>query len=133
MPRLDEAKFARLERELRKEPMAHGWPDQVWTLSRIKTLIGRRFHLTCTVQGVHLLLRRHGWTRQVPARRAVAGWVKDTRPRVEVPRRRWLSNTAFTTVDHPVRTVSRGLRKIQYRNDIIDGCLTGTWLQPHPT
>jgi hypothetical protein len=22
--------------------VAHGWPDQNWTLSRIKTLIGRR-------------------------------------------------------------------------------------------
>lgn len=95
LPRLDEVKFARLERELREGPMAHGWPDQVWTLSRIKTLIGRRFHLTYTVQGVHLLLRRHGWSRQVPARRAVerddqavAGWVKDTWPRVEQPRRR---------------------------------------------
>ncbi|WP_211269307.1 helix-turn-helix domain-containing protein [Saccharothrix syringae] len=94
-PRLDEAKFARLEQELRKGPTAHGWPDQVWPLSRIKTLIGRRFHLSYRVQGVHLLLRRHGSTRQAPARRAVerddravAGWVKDTWPRVEAPRRR---------------------------------------------
>ncbi|QFZ20493.1 winged helix-turn-helix domain-containing protein [Saccharothrix syringae] len=94
-PRLDEAKFAQLERELHKGPMAHGWPDQIWTLSRLKTVIGRRFHLAYTVQGVHLLLRRHGWTRQVPVRRAVerddqavAGWVKDTWPQVEAPRRR---------------------------------------------
>jgi hypothetical protein len=33
--------FAVLERELAKGPVAHGWPDQTWTLSRIKTLIGR--------------------------------------------------------------------------------------------
>ncbi|MEU0820093.1 winged helix-turn-helix domain-containing protein [Streptomyces mirabilis] len=32
--------------------MAHGWPDQIWTLSRIKTLVGRRFHKSYTVQGV---------------------------------------------------------------------------------
>ncbi|WP_407690785.1 winged helix-turn-helix domain-containing protein [Saccharothrix syringae] len=46
-------------------------------------------------RGVHLLLRRHGWTRQVPVRRAVerddqavADWGKDTWPQVEAPRRR---------------------------------------------
>ena len=79
-----------LERELLKGPAAHGWADQTWTLSRIKTLIGRRFHKSYTVQGVAALLRRHGWTCQVPARRtverdeaAVAGWVKETWPHVE--------------------------------------------------
>ncbi|WP_428829946.1 helix-turn-helix domain-containing protein [Saccharothrix syringae] len=58
-------------------------------------MIGHRFHVTYTVQGVHLLLRRHGWSPQVPAWRAVerddqavAGWVKDTWPQVETPRRR---------------------------------------------
>jgi len=49
-----------LERELLKSPVAHGWPDQTWTLSRIKTLIGRRFHKSYTVQGVAALLRGHG-------------------------------------------------------------------------
>lgn len=51
--------------------MAHGWPDQTWTLSRIKTLIGRRFHKSYTVQGVAALLKQHGWSCQVSARRAV--------------------------------------------------------------
>lgn len=51
--------------------MAQGWPDQTWTLSRIKTLIGRRFHESYTVQSVAALLKRHGWSCQVPARRAV--------------------------------------------------------------
>jgi catechol 2,3-dioxygenase-like lactoylglutathione lyase family enzyme len=60
-----------LERELDKGPVAHGWPDQTWTLSRIKTLIGRRFHKSYTIQGVAALLKRHGWTCQVPARRAL--------------------------------------------------------------
>lgn len=50
---------------------AHGWGDQRWTLSRIKTLIGRRFHRSYTEQGVRKLLVRHGWSWQVPARRAV--------------------------------------------------------------
>ncbi|MEU4094809.1 winged helix-turn-helix domain-containing protein [Streptomyces sp. NPDC026673] len=48
-----------------------------------------------TVPGVCLLLHRHGWSPQVPDRRAVqchdeavATWVKETWPAVEPPRRR---------------------------------------------
>ncbi|MEU9979596.1 IS630 family transposase [Streptomyces sp. NPDC051014] len=70
LPLLSDELFAVLERELLKGPVAHGWPDQTWTLSRIKTLIGCRFHKGYTVQGVAALLRRHGWSCQVPARRA---------------------------------------------------------------
>ncbi|MFF4489514.1 winged helix-turn-helix domain-containing protein [Streptomyces sp. NPDC001544] len=95
VPLLNDDLFAVLERELLKGPVAHGWPDQTWTLSRIKTLIGRRFHKGYTVQGVAALLKRHGWSCQVPARRAVerdedvvAGWVKETWPQVEGPWRR---------------------------------------------
>lgn len=94
-PQLTDEQFAVLEAELARGPVAHGWPDQTWTLARIKTLIGRRFHKSYTVQGVHYLLRRNGWSAQMPARRAierdedaVAGWVKETWPDVEPPGRR---------------------------------------------
>ncbi|GCB47613.1 hypothetical protein SNL152K_4918 [Streptomyces sp. NL15-2K] len=43
-PKLSEALFVVLEREMARGPVAHSWPDQTWTLSRIKILIGRRFH-----------------------------------------------------------------------------------------
>ncbi|MFC7811397.1 winged helix-turn-helix domain-containing protein [Streptomyces olivaceus] len=83
LPLLNDGLFAVPERELLKGPVAQGWPDQTWTLSRIKTLIRRRFHRSYTVQGVAALLKRHGWSCRVPARRAierdeavVAGWVK---------------------------------------------------------
>ncbi|WP_435846203.1 IS630 family transposase [Streptomyces diacarni] len=71
LPRLSEKQFAQLEAELAKGPAAHGWEDQSWTLSRVKTVIGRRFHLTYTNQGVRKLLARNGWSCQVPARRAI--------------------------------------------------------------
>jgi transposase len=104
LPLLSEEQFGVLERELAKGPLAHGWPDQVWTLPRIKTLIGRRFHISYTAKGVQVMLHRHGWSWQVPARRAVerdeaavATWVKGTWPRVKTPRRRsmpgWSSKT----------------------------------------
>ncbi|MFD3880147.1 transposase [Streptomyces microflavus] len=38
------------------------------------------------------------------------------------------ANTAFTDPDHLIRRLRHGLRQIHYRNDIIDGCLTGTGL-----
>ncbi|GAA2931718.1 hypothetical protein GCM10010518_18030 [Kitasatospora cinereorecta] len=94
LPRLSEKQFAQLEAELAKGPAAHGWEDQRWTLSRVKTVIGRCFHLTYTIQGVRKLLVRNGWSCQVPARRAmerdddaVAGWVKEVWPRAEGWRR----------------------------------------------
>ncbi|MEV3967082.1 winged helix-turn-helix domain-containing protein [Streptomyces sp. NPDC050698] len=62
LPLLSDELFAVLERELANGPVAHGWPDQTWTLSRIKTLIGRRFPKSYTVQGVAALLKRRGWS-----------------------------------------------------------------------
>nr|WP_262705053.1 winged helix-turn-helix domain-containing protein [Streptomyces sp. NEAU-383] len=104
LPKLSEALFVGLEQELAKGPVAQGWPDQTWTLERVKTLIGRRFHKTITLSGIAQMLRRHGRSHQVPARRAlerdeqvVTGWVKETWPAVERGRRcsepGWFSRT----------------------------------------
>jgi transposase len=104
LPKLSDALFAVLEEELGKGPVAHGWPDQTWTLARIKTLIGRRFHKTMTLSGISQMLRRHGWSHQVPARRAierddaaVAGWVKETWPSAEQLRRRGAPTSSSRT------------------------------------
>ncbi|QFZ72921.1 transposase [Streptomyces fagopyri] len=103
-PKLNDRLFAMLEEELVKGPVAHGWPDQRWTLDRIKTLIGRRFHKSMTLSGVSQMLRRHGWSHQVPGRRAVerdeaavAGWVKDAWPHLEPPRRRSVPGSSSKT------------------------------------
>jgi transposase len=47
-------------------------------------------------------------------------------------RRGWLSNVAFTTPERLVRRIRRGLRHIQYRSDLIDGCLAETGLTIRP-
>ncbi|MFG2364541.1 winged helix-turn-helix domain-containing protein [Streptomyces mirabilis] len=93
-PRLSEVQIARLERELERGSLAHGWADQRWTLARIKTLIGRLFHVSYTVEGTCRLLKRRRWSGQQPARwaierddDAVEVWRKETRPRVRAPRR----------------------------------------------
>ncbi|MYU25101.1 hypothetical protein [Streptomyces sp. SID8352] len=68
LPRLSEKRFARLEAELAKGPVAHGWEGRRWAPSRVKTVIGRRrLHLVHTTQGVRKLLVRNGWSCQVPA------------------------------------------------------------------
>jgi transposase len=109
LPVLSDELFAVLEGELDRGAVAHGWPDQTWTLARITTLIGRRFHKSCTPQGVAALLHRHGWSWQTPARRAierdeqqVATWVKETWPHAEVPGRRSMPGSSSKT-----RPVSR--------------------------
>ncbi|MFF0449997.1 winged helix-turn-helix domain-containing protein [Streptomyces sp. NPDC004609] len=57
-------------------------------------MIGRRFHLTYTIQGVRKLLVRNGWSCQVPVRRgverdddAVAAWAREVWPCAEGSRR----------------------------------------------
>jgi hypothetical protein len=43
--RLSLREWTRLEQELRKGPLAHGFAgDPRWTLGRIKALIGKLFH-----------------------------------------------------------------------------------------
>lgn len=48
-------------------------------------------------------------------------------------RRGWLSNVAFSTPEHLIQRIRRGLRHIQYRSDLIDGCLAETGLTIKPT
>ncbi|WP_179203160.1 transposase, partial [Streptomyces griseiscabiei] len=43
-------------------------------------------------------------------------------------RRSSQANTAFTDPDHLMRTLRQGLRQIQYRSNLVDGCLTETGL-----
>ncbi|MFJ8133408.1 winged helix-turn-helix domain-containing protein [Streptomyces hydrogenans] len=103
-PRLSDAQITRLERELERGPLVHGWADQRWTLARIKTLIGRMFHVSYTVEGTWLLLKRHGWSWQQPARRAIERddaavevWKKETWPRVRAPRLRVTAGSSSRT------------------------------------
>ncbi|MFC9398081.1 winged helix-turn-helix domain-containing protein [Streptomyces sp. NPDC057027] len=60
----------------------------------MKTLIGRLFHVSCTVEGAWRLLKGHGWSWQQPAHRAIERddaavdlRKKEVRPRVRASRR----------------------------------------------
>ncbi|MFC5055722.1 winged helix-turn-helix domain-containing protein [Saccharothrix xinjiangensis] len=103
--RLSPAQWERLVRELAKGPLAHGWDEgRGWTLGRVKTMIGRLFRVGYTVQGVRLLLRRHGWSLQVPAHRAlerddgaVGVWHEEVWPWVKESPRTWAPSSASRT------------------------------------
>jgi putative transposase len=103
--RLSLQQFARLEQELRKGPLAHGFAgDQRWTLGRIKTLIGKLFHIGYTIEGTSKLMRRHGWSCQVPVRQAmerdeeaVAVWKAEVWPDIKAPRATWAPTSASRT------------------------------------
>lgn len=43
-------------------------------------------------------------------------------------RRSSRANTAFTGPDHLMRALRQGLREIQYRSNLMDGCLAATGL-----
>ncbi|MCK2213356.1 winged helix-turn-helix domain-containing protein [Actinomadura sp. ATCC 31491] len=103
--KLSAAQWARLDAELKRGPLAWGHvEDQCWTLGRVKTLIGRLFHIGYTIEGVGKLLHRHGWSVQVPARRAmerdeeaVALWKAEVWPAAKPPRRTWVPTSASKT------------------------------------
>ncbi|MER6434093.1 winged helix-turn-helix domain-containing protein, partial [Streptomyces sp900105245] len=61
----------KLSEYLEQGPAVHGWEeDQVWTASRVTTLIGRKFHVSYSVSGATRLMHRLGLSPQVSTRRA---------------------------------------------------------------
>ena len=56
---------------LLKGAMAYGYPNDLWTLKRIARVIRREFGVRYHPNHVWRLLRRCGWSCQVPERRAV--------------------------------------------------------------
>jgi transposase len=86
--RLDDNQLERLQAELERGPAAYGYTDdQRWTLARIADLIMHVFRVSYTPQAVWYLMRRLGWSPQVPAHRAaerdeasVRSWVKTRWP-----------------------------------------------------
>ncbi|MFC9407286.1 winged helix-turn-helix domain-containing protein [[Kitasatospora] papulosa] len=103
-PTINDAQFAVLEEELGKGPAAHGFEDERWTLARVQVVIRQRLRVTRSVATVWRLLKRHGWSWQAPARRAlerdehaVELWKKEVWPRVKDSRRRVGAGTSSRT------------------------------------
>ena len=94
--KLSPAQLAELETLLDAGPVAWGWADQCWTLSRIAEVVHERFGVDYTLAGLDLLLHRMGWSVQVPARHAaerdeerIAAWREERWPEIKGRRRTW--------------------------------------------
>lgn len=90
LPQLDRSDLGRVERRLKKGPLANGYPTDMWTIQRVAEVIESETGVAYHPGHVWRILRQMGWSRQRPARRAVerddeaiANWVKHDWPRVK--------------------------------------------------
>jgi putative transposase len=90
---------------LDKGPAAAGWvEDQRWTLSRVRTLIGRMFHVTLAISTVAETLHRAGFSPQQPIQRAgerdesaIEHWRRHQWPAVKGSRAGWVRGSVSST------------------------------------
>jgi len=69
-PKLTVRQRQRLGPLLRKGPLAHGYPTDLWTLKRIVEVIEKHFGVSYDPSGVWHVLHRIGWSCQKPEGRA---------------------------------------------------------------
>ena len=88
--KVTDADLAKVERALQKGPKANGYPTDLWTLVRIAEVIEQTTGVKYHPGHVWKVLRRMGWSRQRPARRAmerddeaIEQWVNDRWPKVK--------------------------------------------------
>lgn len=89
-PRVEAAALRQVEVVLLRGPKASGFSTDLWTLPRISRVIARTVGVSYHPGHVWKLLRRMGWSRQRPARRAqeqdplvTARWLKHRWPQVK--------------------------------------------------
>jgi len=91
LPKLTDDQLVKVERALAKGPTRNGFPTELWTLSRIATVIEQVTGVSySTTQTWWVLRERLGWSRQRPARRAleadpdaIAAWARNRWPVVK--------------------------------------------------
>jgi transposase len=88
-PKFNAGHTDRLATMLAQGAMAHGYPNALWTIPRIRRLIGEELDLKASGSEVWRLLRRMGWSPQKPAKRArerneaaITRWKREQWPRI---------------------------------------------------
>jgi len=76
--------------------MACGFPNELWTLKRIATLVRKTFGVRYHPSHLWRVLRGCGWSCQVPERRAIqrdeeaiAHWMRYTWPAIKKSAKAW--------------------------------------------
>lgn len=89
-PRLTQAQLRKVEKALLKGALANGYPTELWTLRRVAEVIERSTGVSYHQGHVWRILRRLGWSRQKPARRAaerdekrIEAWIKEDWPEIK--------------------------------------------------
>jgi transposase len=88
--RLTDKDCERLETLMLQGPEAHGWPNNLWTGSRVRKLIKDHFGVEYNPEYVcEILKKRLNWTPQRPQRQhpdgddaAIAVWIEEEFPRI---------------------------------------------------
>jgi transposase len=104
-PRLNDQQLTQLQQLLLQGAEHHGWPNQLWTASRVATLIECHFGLTYHPEHVRKILKqRLHWTSQKPQIRAkeqndkeVERWLDDEFPRIV--REAWQQDATLVFLD----------------------------------
>ena len=86
----------KLQKLLLAGAMACGFPNELWTLKRIATLVHKKFGVRYHPSHLWRVLRACGWSCQVPERRAIqrdeeaiAHWMRYTWPAIKKSAKAW--------------------------------------------
>lgn len=71
LPKLSDGDLLKVNKALLRGAKAHGYPTDLWTLSRVAEVIEKLTGVSYHPGHVWRVLRQMGWSRQRPARRAV--------------------------------------------------------------
>jgi transposase len=89
-PKFGDEEVARLEKQLRRGPKAHGYENELWNLPRVGRLVHELFGKKASPSEVWRLLRRLRWSPQKPVRRArerkedqIKAWKEETWPQLK--------------------------------------------------
>jgi transposase len=89
-PALADEQLPRLEALLLEGASKHGWPNELWTASRVTAILKRHFDIDHHPEHVRKILKRRlNWSSQRPQRQhpdgndaAIAPWVEEEFPRI---------------------------------------------------
>jgi len=88
--KLTAGQLKRLEKLLLQGPRKHGYPNALWTLSRVAAVTQKQFGIAYDASGIWHVLVRMGWSCQKPEKRsrerdeeAIVLWRKKDWPRIK--------------------------------------------------
>ena len=88
-PKFTDSEVEKLREELTQGAMAHGYPNEIWTLRRAGRLVRDTFGKKASVSEVWRLLKRMNWSPQKPERQArerdaekIQRWKEETWPKL---------------------------------------------------